>query len=226
MDKSNLNIEGIEHREWHNLYGYYMQQATAEGHILRSPDSPAQMRPFVLTRSFWAGSQRWGAMWTGDNRAEWGHLQIAAPMLLSINLAGLSFAGSDAGGFFGDPSSELFTRWFQAAAFTPFFRGHAHHDTKRREPWVSYMCASPLTSPHLSFRPYHFSTSFLSTVSLPLFSLHPSISAISSAISFAISLLILFLVGNQYFISHVTVSSCTMHSLSGNRTLLSYVLLQ
>lgn len=137
MDKSNLNLEGIEHREWHNLYGYYMQQATSEGLTLRSPDASMKMRPFVLTRSFWAGSQRFGAMWTGDNRAEWSHLKIAAPMLLSINLAGLSFAGSDAGGFFGDPTAELYTRWYQAAAFTPFFRGHAHHDTKRREPWVS-----------------------------------------------------------------------------------------
>jgi alpha 1,3-glucosidase len=140
MNKHNLNIEGIEHREWHNLYGLYMQQATSEGLTLRSAagsdkDPTINKRPFVLTRSFWAGSQRWGAMWTGDNRAEWSHLKIAAPMLLSINLAGLSFAGSDAGGFFGEPGAELFTRWFQAAAFTPFFRGHAHHDTKRREPW-------------------------------------------------------------------------------------------
>lgn len=39
------------------------------------------------------------------------------------------------GGFFGEPSAELFTRWYQAGAFTPFFRGHAHLDTKRR---VSY----------------------------------------------------------------------------------------
>jgi alpha 1,3-glucosidase len=139
MNKHNLNIDGIEHREWHNLYGYYMQQATAEGLTLRSPpgnDPSLKLRPFVLTRSFWAGSQRWGAMWTGDNKAEWGHLKIAAPMLLSLNLAGLSFGGSDAGGFFGEPGAELFTRWYQAAAFTPFFRGHAHHDTKRREPWL------------------------------------------------------------------------------------------
>lgn len=28
------------------------------------------------------------------------------------------------------------TRWMQAGAFQPFFRGHAHHDTKRKEPWV------------------------------------------------------------------------------------------
>lgn len=140
MPKDTKNLEGIEHREWHNLYGIYMQSATAQGLVQRSPggssDPAVGQRPFVLTRAFWAGSQRFGAMWTGDNTAQWGHLKIAAPMLLSINLAGLSFAGSDVGGFFGEPGAELFTRWYQAGSFTPFFRGHAHHDTKRREPWV------------------------------------------------------------------------------------------
>lgn len=87
---------------------------------------------YYFFRLIYTGSQRYGAMWTGDNAANWEHLQIAAPMLLSINLAGLSFAGADVGGFFGEPSAELFTRWYQAGAFTPFFRGHAHLDTKRR----------------------------------------------------------------------------------------------
>lgn len=49
---------------------------------------------------------------------------------------GLSFAGADVGGFFQDTEAELMTRWMQAGAFQPFFRGHAHHDTKRKEPWV------------------------------------------------------------------------------------------
>lgn len=165
MPKDNVNLEGVEHREWHNLYGIYMQMATAAGLVhrsvvahqqapslldrllLRSPsDSSVQeadakkrsntLRPFVLTRAFWAGSQRYGAMWTGDNTATWGHLAISLPMLLSINIAGLSFAGADVGGFFRDTEAELFVRWYQAGAFTPFFRGHAHHDTARKEPWV------------------------------------------------------------------------------------------
>lgn len=139
MPKDVVSIEGVEHREWHNLYGIYMQKATADGLVKRSPnyESPSlRQRPFVLTRSFWAGSQKYGAMWTGDNKADWGHLKIASPMLLSINIGGLSFAGADVGGFFGEPSAELFTRWYQAGSFTPFFRGHAHHDTKRREPWA------------------------------------------------------------------------------------------
>ncbi len=40
------------------------------------------------------------------------------------------------GGFFGNPDAELITRWNQVATFYPFFRGHAHLDTKRREPWL------------------------------------------------------------------------------------------
>lgn len=39
--------------------------------------------------------------------------QVAAPMLLSINIAGLSFAGADVGGFFKNPDAELLQRWYQ-----------------------------------------------------------------------------------------------------------------
>jgi alpha 1,3-glucosidase len=57
-------------------------------------------------------------------------------MLLSIGLGGLTFSGADVGGFFGNTESELMVRWMQAGSYTPFFRGHAHHDAKRREPWM------------------------------------------------------------------------------------------
>lgn len=134
MRKDAKNLAGIEHREWHNLYGVYFHRATAEGLVMRSPGQ--NERPFVLSRAFFAGTQRYGAIWTGDNEASWPHLESTAPMLLAINLAGLSFSGADVGGFFKDPDAELFTRWYQAGAFQPFFRGHAHLDTKRREPWV------------------------------------------------------------------------------------------
>ena len=134
MQKDLRNLNGDEHREWHNLYGMLFQRATAEGLVLRNPNQ--DIRPFVLSRAFFAGSQRYGAIWTGDNTALWSHLEAAAPMLLSMNVGALSFVGADAGGFFGNPDAELFTRWMQAAAYTPFFRGHAHHDSKRKEPWM------------------------------------------------------------------------------------------
>lgn len=40
------------------------------------------------------------------------------------------------GGFFKNPEPELLTRWYQAGAWQPFFRAHAHLDTARREPWL------------------------------------------------------------------------------------------
>ncbi|XP_063059523.1 neutral alpha-glucosidase AB-like isoform X2 [Engraulis encrasicolus] len=122
-----------EHRDVHNLYGFYVQMATAEGQIQRSGGVE---RPFVLTRAFFAGSQRYGAVWTGDNAAEWGHLKMSIPMCLSLGLVGISFCGADVGGFFKSPSEELLVRWYQAGAYQPFFRAHAHLDTPRREPWL------------------------------------------------------------------------------------------
>jgi len=132
MRKTVHNLDGVEHREWHNLYGFYYHMATKDGLLAARP----QQRPFVLTRSVFAGSQRLGAVWTGDNKADWTHLRVAAPMLLSLGAAGMPFAGADVGGFFGNPDAELLTRWYQAGAFQPFFRAHAHIDTKRREPWL------------------------------------------------------------------------------------------
>lgn len=43
---------------------------------------------------------------------------------------------ADIGGFFGNPEPEMLVRWYQVGAFSPFFRAHAHIDTKRREPYL------------------------------------------------------------------------------------------
>ncbi|XP_054421516.1 neutral alpha-glucosidase C [Pteronotus mesoamericanus] len=133
MPKNAIHHGNWEHRELHNIYGFYQQKATAEGLIQRSK---GKERPFVLTRSFFAGSQKYGAVWTGDNRADWSYLKISIPMLLTLNITGISFCGADVGGFVGDPGAELLVRWYQAGAYQPFFRGHAAINTKRREPWL------------------------------------------------------------------------------------------
>ncbi|XP_044869546.1 neutral alpha-glucosidase C isoform X2 [Mauremys mutica] len=133
MQRDAVHHGNWEHREVHNLYGFYQQMVTAEGLIKRSG---GQKRPFVLTRSFFAGSQKYGAVWTGDNVAEWSYLKISIPMLLTISIAGISFCGADVGGFIGDPEPELLVRWYQAGAYQPFFRGHANIESKRREPWL------------------------------------------------------------------------------------------
>lgn len=133
MPKHLIHAGGVEHREIHNQYGFYVQQATHEG-LLKGHGG--NDRPFILSRSFFAGSQRYGAVWTGDNTASWEHLESSSRMLIPLQLSGIVFSGADVGGFFGNPSPELLIRWYQSAAFQPFFRGHAHLDSDRREPWL------------------------------------------------------------------------------------------
>lgn len=132
MQKDLVHSGGWEHRDVHNAYGMYYHAATVQGLEERSP----RARPFVLSRAFFAGSQRLGAVWTGDNAAEWAHLAVSVPMVLSVSVAGLPFVGADVGGFFGTPQPELAVRWYQLGTYYPFFRGHAHHETQRREPWL------------------------------------------------------------------------------------------
>ncbi|GAA5893633.1 uncharacterized protein JCM6883_003587 [Sporobolomyces salmoneus] len=133
MQKDAIHYGGWEHRDVHNIGGMIYQNLTARGLIERE-DPPK--RPFVLTRAFYAGSQRFGAMWTGDNLGTWEHLKSTVPMLLTNGIAGMTFSGSDVGGFFGNPGPEMMTRWHQVGAFSPFFRAHGHIDTKRREVYL------------------------------------------------------------------------------------------
>ena len=133
MPREALHANGVEHRELHNLYGMSFHRATFEA-LLSREDPPK--RPFVLSRSFFAGSHRYGPIWTGDNMATWGFLKASVPMLLSLAVSGMSFAGADVGGFEGNPEPELFVRWHQLGALAyPFYRSHAVDWAHRREPW-------------------------------------------------------------------------------------------
>lgn len=134
MFKDGIHYGGWEHRDVHNIWGLTFHNSTVEAMKKRYGN---KQRPLVLTRAYFAGSQRVGPMWTGDNMAKWEYLQAATPMVLTSGIAGMPFAGSDVGGFFGDPSDELLARWYQTGAFHPFFRAHAHIDSKRREPYIA-----------------------------------------------------------------------------------------
>ncbi|XP_077392790.1 neutral alpha-glucosidase C-like [Festucalex cinctus] len=133
LPKDAVQYGGWEHRELHNMYGFYQQMAAVDGLMTRSGGLE---RPFVLTRAFFAGTQRLGAVWTGDNLATWEYLRISIPMCLSMCVAGISFCGADVGGFIPEPGDELLVRWYQAACLQPFFRGHSSMNTTRREPWL------------------------------------------------------------------------------------------
>lgn len=92
-------------------------------------------RVFILTRSAFAGQQRYGAAsWSGDIRSDWNvlHNQISAG--LNFSLCGIPYWNTDIGGFascnyfpegINDPAfRELYVRWSQFGAFTPMMRSH------------------------------------------------------------------------------------------------------
>lgn len=119
------------HRRFHNVYGLLEGKSTYQA-LKKYTDS----RPFVLTRAGFAGIQRYAAVWTGDNRSFWEHMQMAMPMLMNLGMSGVAFCGTDVGGFGDDSNGELLTRWTQMGTFIPFFRNHTSKGTARQEPWA------------------------------------------------------------------------------------------
>jgi alpha-glucosidase len=120
------------HRKAHNIYGTQMARATYHG--VKRFAYPK--RPFIITRSAYAGAQRYSSSWTGDNVATWEHLWIANIQVQRMSISGMGFTGSDIGGFAEQPSGELYTRWIQLGVFHPFCRTHSSGDHGNQEPWA------------------------------------------------------------------------------------------
>jgi len=137
-DDTRHDFDGFScsHLKAHNVYGQCMARATRQGMEQSTPDR----RPFVLGRAGFAGMQRWAATWTGDNFSDWENLKMANLMVQRLSASGISFCGADTGGFLGHPTSELFCRWMQMAAFHVFFRNHNNGEYGGQEPW----CFGPL----------------------------------------------------------------------------------
>lgn len=126
-----LDGQGGDHAVAHNLYGLLMARAAYEGLRRLAPDR----RPLIISRSGWAGLQRYAWNWTGDNFSDWASFYLSIPMLIGLGLSGIAFTGPDIGGFQGAPTPELYTRWLQAGIFFPFCRTHTCIDTPDQEPW-------------------------------------------------------------------------------------------
>lgn len=149
--------KGASMSKVHNVYGLNMARATFEG----TKKLMNGKRPFILTRAGYAGIQRYSAVWTGDNEASDEHMLLSARMVTGLGLSGVSFTGPDLGGFIGNPSKELYSRWLSLGVFTPFFRNHSAWDTKSKEPWSFGRDAENLSRKLISLRytllPYIYS---------------------------------------------------------------------
>jgi len=119
--------------EYVNAYPLQNAKGIYEGQRSIDPDK----RVFLLTRSGFAGSQRYAAtIWSGDIGARWHDMKAQIPAGINFSLSGLPYWTMDIGGFvvekrFEHPDQknleewrELMTRWYQFGAFAPIFRVH------------------------------------------------------------------------------------------------------
>jgi alpha-glucosidase len=150
------------HLQAHNVYGMQMARSSYEGARENNTE-----RPFILTRSGYAGLQRYAAIWTGDNRSEDNHMLLGVRLLSSLGISGMPFTAMDVGGFTGGPSNSLYIRWMQLGAFIPYFRNHTQLNTKAAEPWTFGEDALEISRNYINLRykllPYLYSTFYESS---------------------------------------------------------------
>ncbi|GGW33415.1 glycosyl hydrolase [Streptomyces xantholiticus] len=113
-----LDGHGGDHREAHNVYGLAMARAGHEALRRQRPEE----RPHLISRSGWAGMQRYGGAWAGDVTSGWPGLRASLSLALGLGLCGVPYSGTDVGGAADGLSAELYLRRLQLAAYLPLSR--------------------------------------------------------------------------------------------------------
>ncbi|GAB6283032.1 MAG: glycoside hydrolase family 31 protein [Ignavibacterium sp.] len=146
-------------RKVHNIYNLIWAKTIFEGYQKDFPDK----RIFNLTRSGFAGIQKYGAItWSGDVSKTFNGLKIQIPMLQGMIISGIPYHNSDIGGFVGNTTAELFTRWIQFGAFSPIMRPHSSGQSV--EPWSFGNTTEQIVKNYIELRyrliPYIYSYAF------------------------------------------------------------------
>lgn len=130
------------HNEVHNIYGLTWDKVVKEQFEKHNPNR----RIFQMTRSAYAGLQRYTFGWTNDSGngndvlEGWGQLENQVAVGISAGLGGIPFWTTDISGYCGDITDykamgELYTRWLQFGVFCPLSRIH-HEGDNTVEPWM------------------------------------------------------------------------------------------
>lgn len=156
--------------EIHNAYGHMWAKMVYENHRKMAPKE----RPFILMRSGFAGSQRYGLIpWTGDVSRSWDGLKPQVELSLQMSLFGLAYTHSDLGGFAGDHwDKEMYIRWLQYGVFQPIYRPHAQEKVAP-EPVFHDAQVQKIVGDYIRLRyrlmPYNYTLAYQNSVSgMPL----------------------------------------------------------
>lgn len=152
-----------------NIYGFQMARSSYEASL----KNDNTQRPFVLTRSGFAGVQRYSAMWSGDNMATDEGLLTSVLLNNQFGISGVPFVGYDIGGYIGDGSKNLYIRFIEAGIFSPYCRNHREFFGTANEPWAYGEEAEAISKTYIGFRyrlmPYIYSAFYeASQTGLPI----------------------------------------------------------
>lgn len=143
--------------ESHNLYGFQMARSSFESFQKYGGNK----RPFVMTRSGFAGIQRYATVWSGDNQAKDEHILLGVLLNNQMGLSGIPFVGPDLGGYIGEATKEMYTRWVEVGVFSPYLRNHRGQYQMANEPWAYGEEAEAISKTYIEFRyqmmPYLYS---------------------------------------------------------------------
>jgi alpha-glucosidase len=153
-------VAGFWNDEGELRYDEYSFWNLAESDLLKQVKPDARF--WSINRAFEPGLQRFGAAtWSGDIGSDWDTLAKTPGQLLAYSLSGMPYSTCDIGGFGGEDTPELLTRWMQAGVFFGVMRTHSHIDRTPRFPWLYGTDAENAIRKALDLRyqliPYYYS---------------------------------------------------------------------
>ena len=122
---------GIESGAFHNIYGFYYARATFE----KSQEHHGRRRAVIFSRTAWAGTQRYPAIFLGDQTPAFKHIAATLRCGLNMSLLGFAWWGADVFGLYRKPTPELHRRYAQWTLFSPIARYFSAPGVTRRDPW-------------------------------------------------------------------------------------------